>query len=304
MKEPTPNAFSLAEMLVALAVLSLMMIFMFNVVAQATQAWETGGRRMEAAQAARVGLERMAFDLQQAMAGRFAAATLTNTNFLTNNVPFFSGRDPRNLPGETAALVSAPSSDQIFVVAPVAEAMATNGPFAEVGYFAAYNTRSTGFHSLTGLRYYLLRHSPYGTNSVRVGSEPPQTVMQPVNDFYYRGGTTNATNWVTTTSASTTNRVSLIENCYQVQLAYASNTPSGLQFSTNVWTDRVSLPAGVLVTVKVMDAKTAARVAQVAGAGGLTPADVASNSTTPAGRILRAGTVEVSRFIPFLNSTN
>jgi len=289
----------LAEMLVALAVLSLMMIFMFNVVAQATQAWETGGRRMEAAQAARVGLERMAFDLQQAMAGQFAAANLTNTNIITNNVPFFSGRDPRNLPGESGVLVSAPSSDQIFVVAPVAEAMATNGPFAEVGYIAAYNTRAAGFHTLTGLRYYLLRHNPFATRTVTgVGQ-----IAEPVSDFYYRGAITNNTNWITDPT-TTTNRFSVIENCYQMQLAYASNTPSGLRFSTNVWTDRMSLPAGVLVTVKVMDAKTAARVAQVAGPGGLTPADVASNSTTPAGRIVRAGTVEVSRFIPFLNSTN
>jgi prepilin-type N-terminal cleavage/methylation domain-containing protein len=298
-KEPASNAFSLVEMLVALAVLSLMMIFMFNVVAQATQAWETGGRRMEAAQAARVGLERMSFDLQQAMAGRFAAATLPDTNIVTNNVPFFSGRDPRNLPGETGALVSAPSSDQIFVVAPVAESMATNGPFAEVGFIAAYNTRATGFHTLTGLRYYLLRHNPFATRTdPGVGQ-----IAEPNNNFYYRGNTTNNTNWITD-AAATTNRFSLIENCYQMQLVYASNTPSGLSFSTNVWTDRTSLPAGVLVTVKVMDAKTAARVAQVAGAGGLTPADVESNSTTPVGRILRAGTVEVSRFIPFLNSTN
>ena len=45
-------AFTLLEMMVAIAVLSLMMVFMFGILGQAISGWEAGGRRMESAQAA------------------------------------------------------------------------------------------------------------------------------------------------------------------------------------------------------------------------------------------------------------
>jgi hypothetical protein len=61
------------------------------------------------------------------------------------------------------------------------------------------------------------------------------------------------------------------------------------------------LPAGVSVTAKVMDEKTAARIASLRP-NGLTAADVADGATSDVARILREGTVEVHRFIPFVNA--
>jgi hypothetical protein len=73
-----------------------------------------------------------------------------------------------------------------------------------------------------------------------------------------------------------------------------------LAWSTN-WNSQTNTPAGVLVTAKVMDEKTAARIAALRP-NGLESQDLdeASNENVP--RLLREGTVEVHRFIPFINA--
>jgi uncharacterized protein (TIGR02599 family) len=60
------RGFSLLEVLVAMAVLSVMMVFLFNLVAQTMRAWEIGNKQVEATQVARIGLDVMAQNLQSA----------------------------------------------------------------------------------------------------------------------------------------------------------------------------------------------------------------------------------------------
>jgi prepilin-type N-terminal cleavage/methylation domain-containing protein len=285
------RGFSLLEVLVAMAVLAIMMVFMFNLVAQSTVAWESGSRQIDAAQAARIGLDLMARDLQHAVAANMPGGT---NNTTPNIAPFFFSGNPGAIPGESAsALKPPPNSAQLFAVAPLALETATNAPFAEIGFMSVFSALPEGYDVLAGNRYYLLWHSP-----------SLSTTGEPVSEIYYRK--TVDPKWVGNapdTIRGDANRMALIDNCYQMQVLFATNDASGNLKFTPTWTSQESLPAGALITLKVMDRKTAARVAALRPSG-LTAGDVQTNSTTDAGRVLREGTVEVSRFVPFLNSTN
>jgi type II secretory pathway pseudopilin PulG len=285
-----PWAFSLIEMLVAMGVLSLMMVFLFNLVGQTLRAWEGGSKQVEAAQAARIGLETMAQDLQFALGG--SAVSLVGTNVRTNIVPFFSTNNATARLGLHSALNLAPSSGQIFAVAPLAAA--TNA-LHELGYMSVFVTRISageGYHDMRGRRYVLMRHTIPGTHTR--------------GDFFYANtfpaDQTAPGQWLTEVGNVVPEgfRTSLIPNCYQLKFSYASNNGGVLAWSTN-WSSQTSTPAGVLVTAKVMDEKTAARIA-VLRSNGLTAADVAEGALGDVPRILREGTVEVSRFIPFVNA--
>lgn len=296
-----PEGFTLLELLVAVAVLSIMMVFMFSLVTQAIFAWEGGNRQIEAAQAARVTLDRMSKELQYAIAGSVPVVAGGATPItITNTAPFYVNINPSSAAGETNNALRPPTnSAQIFAVTPVADPLATNGPFAEVGYFCVHSVRSTGYHTLSPHLYYLLWHSPSLTDTNR-------GVLEPASDVHYRGA--GGTNWIQTATTdriiSDGNRMAMVDNCYQMTVSFATNNANGVLAFTNNWLSRTSLPAGMLVTLKLMDKKTAAKIAQLKGSNGLTPADLADDTTTDVGKILRAGTVQVSRFIPFLNSTN
>jgi len=294
------SAFSLLEMLVAMGVLSVMMVFLFNLVGQTTRAWESGTRQIEAAQAARIGLETVAQDLQYAMAGSAVALPWQSGAVAkTNIIPFFSTNNATKPLGMPTALPLAPSSGQIFAIAPTAS---DGNRFNELGYMAVYVTRAStgeGFGTMRGRRYYLIRHGVSATNASATGR----------GNFFYANALpvdqTAPIEWLTEASDAVSNvgagtRTPLIPNCYQLKFLYASNNNGVLSFSDQ-WTVGDRLPAGVLVTAKVMDDKTAARIA-VLQSNGLTAADVAAGANTPVSRILREGTVEVHRFIPFVNA--
>jgi len=291
---PAKRAFSLLEMLVAMAILSLMMVFLFNLVAQTMRAWEGGSRQIEAAQAARIGLEKMAQDLQFALGGSAVAPPLqgggaTRTNF----VPFFSTNNATARLGLADAFTLAPSSGQIFAVAPL---RSSDNQLHEIGFMSVYVTRRSagaeGFYDMRGRRYVLMQHAVSATNNR--------------GNFFYANAfpadQTESNEWLTEGGGAVEDgsRTSLIPNCYQLKFSYASNNGGVLSFTTN-WAAGDQLPAGVMVTAKVMDEKTAARIA-VLRSNGLTPADVEDGASSDVARILREGTVEVHRFIPFVNA--
>jgi prepilin-type N-terminal cleavage/methylation domain-containing protein len=284
--------FSLLEMLVAMGVLTIMLVFMFSVVDQSIRAWESGSRQMEAAQAARVGLDLMARNLQSAIAASNNVFNLAGSGSNANVAPVILTNNAKSIPGEKSQFFKPPpQSGQIFAIAPLAPVSATNSPFSEIGFFPVYSADPNGRSIMAGRRYALIWHSPATTNN------------EPVTEIFYRGTPNN--DWLTTTNDSldgSGNRMILVDNCYQMRLRFASNSPTGLAF-VDQWPRRDSLPAGVVVSLKVMDRKTAARIAQLRP-DGLTADDFNPGPNNFVERVLRAGTVEVSRFIPFLNSTN
>jgi len=288
------GAFSLLEMLVAMAILSLMMVFLFNLVAQTMRAWEGGSRQIEAAQAARIGLEKMAQDLQFALGGSAVAPPWQGGGVSkTNIVPFFSKNNAEARLGLADAFTLAPSSGQIFAVAPL---RSSDNQLHEIGFMSVYVTRTSagaeGFYDMRGRRYVLMQHAVSGTDTR--------------GDFFYANtfpaDQTGPREWLTEEGSAVQDgfRTSLIPNCYQLKFQYASNNNGVLSFSDQ-WTAGDRLPAGVSVTAKVMDEKTAARIASLRP-NGLTAADVADGATSDVARILREGSVEVHRFIPFVNA--
>jgi len=290
-------AFTLLEMMVAIAVLSLMMVFMFGILGQAISGWETGGRRMESAQAARIGMNMIAEELQYAFAGSKANTTGTNTNVFNNIVPFAA---TTGLPGETSSSLSAvPGSQSLFFVAPLgAYSPDYHGSFGEVGYLCSFVT-GKGYENMIGQRYYLLRHGGGSPGYIGIYNSITQ-----FGDFYYRSATPD-TNWINNAS-SAVNRVPIVDNCIRLTFAYASNNAGTVSW-TDTWPSQTNLPLGVLVTMLVLDNKSANRLAQLKGDNPLTQAEIdkvtnGSAVTTPADRVLREGTTVVRRFVPLLNS--
>jgi hypothetical protein len=197
------------------------------------------------------------------------------------------------LPGETTALFQAvPGSSSIFFTAPIGPHSASDRvPFAEVGYLPLFVNSPLGRHTMIGPRYYLVRHG------VSPGSR-----TNPYQDFYYRGTPNSA--WVTN-AATTENRTPLIDNCIRFSLQFASNNNGTISWTTN-WPSQTNLPLGVLVTMLVLDNKSAARIGQLNGNSLLTAAqiDQATNGqgNDAIARVLREGTSVIQRFVPLVNS--
>jgi prepilin-type N-terminal cleavage/methylation domain-containing protein len=292
-----PSAgFTLLEMLTAIAVLSLMMVFMFNIAGQSVRAWETGGRRMETAQAGRIGMNLLASELRYAFAGVATNSGTSATAVFSNFATFVA---TNGLPGETSGgLAAVPGSQSLFFISPVGPHDADGGvPFAEIGYLPMFITKSDGYRSMAGGSYALVRH----------GFAPGSTNLD-YQDFYGREAPDGA--WVTTASAEANNRTPIVDNCVRFSLEFASTNggAGSISWTTN-WTSQTNLPLGVLVTMLVLDSKSAAKLSQINGLNVLDAAtiDKATNDTPlvqsdVAARILREGTTVLRRFVPLVNS--
>lgn len=298
MKMGTATGFTLLEMLVAIAVVSLMMVFMFGVAGQTARGWEVGNRRMESAQAARIGMNLIANELRYAFAGVASNASATGPTFWTNIAPFVV---TNGLPGETTAILQAtPGSRSIFFTAPIGPHSASNHvPFAEVGYLPLFVNSTNGFHTMVGPRYYLVRHG------ASPGYLDPANTNEKVayQDFYYRGPVNQK--WMTN-RMTTGNRTPIVDNCIRFSLQFASNNNGTISWGTN-WTSPTNLPLGVLVTMLVLDSKSAARIGQLNGNSLLSETQInratngQANDTVT--RVLREGTTVIQRFVPLINST-
>ncbi|MCX6975724.1 MAG: prepilin-type N-terminal cleavage/methylation domain-containing protein [Verrucomicrobia bacterium] len=205
------RGFSLLELLVAMAILSMLMTMMFSLLGGTISLWELGNKRIEAAQTARVGLNIIANDLRRAISDQQISYTTTG-NATTNTIPFVA------------------TSTTLYGVLATGK---TNQPFEEFGYTCTKNT-DTNSVMMTN-RYYLVR-SYSGTNS---GS-----------DFYFRDTVSAAF------AGNPGSQFPIIENCVKLEFSYA-NTNSGNVVFENTWTSQTNLPAGILVSVWVLDSRTA-----------------------------------------------
>ena len=293
MNRRAPEGFTLLEMLTAIGVLSLMMVFMFNIVGQTVRSWESGSRRMESSQSARIGMNLLASELRYAFAGVAPNTGTNGTSQFTNFVPFVADT---NLPGKEAMLLLAAGSQSLFFVSACAPHDGDQSAFAEVGYMPVFVNDKIGTNSLVGYGYYLVRHGA----SAGINTNKYQ-------DFYYRDDK-NFTDW-TTNPSTVGSRTPIVENCVRMTLEFASNAANGTISWTNNWPSRTNLPVGVMITMLVLDSKSAARLEKIQGASLLDKAtidkatnDVALGSGETAARILREGTTVIRRFVPLANS--
>ena len=278
------SAFSLIEILVAMAVLTMLMTFMFSMLGGTIRLWEQGSSQVEAAQAARIGLNRMAEDLENAVSTTALSETPSGTQ-ITNIIPFLAEANAITAPGNWSGGNFSPAfgSDQIFGIRVTGNA---NDPFKEFGYLSVYVGANDGWVNMRGKRYYLVKHEVSGTGGPA--------------DFFLRSPSTN---WI---SGGSGHRFPLIDNCLRFQLEYASNNGTGIAW-TRTWSSQTNLPMGVLATVIAIDSRTAERVAKLNGGAALSDADISSitNASAPSPgmqALLRGGAVVMKRFIPFRNA--
>jgi len=289
------SAFTLLEVLVATAVLALMMTFLFNLLGSSAKLWEIGNKKMEAAQAARVGLNIMANDLKNAFAGKMTSYS-SNGSAVYNLAPFL-GLDSSNsnitgtLTGDASV---AAGSDQLFGVRLTSD---SSNPYEQFGYQCIYVTTTGGFDNMKDKRYYL--------------------VGQNISDaFYYRGSSPSST-WYNNTANS--QNLPIVDNCIRVKFSYYGNqtsltdqiTANGTRsFTSNgTWSANATtshLPLGVLVTISVIDSKTAEKIAAINGNSALTDTQITNGlsssppaTLSPVERLISQGSVTMSRFIPF-----
>ena len=274
------KGFTLVELLVATAILAMMVGLMFSMLSGSMLAFESGNKRIEAAQIARVGLNIIANDLRRAIADQQISYTSNGTQ-ITNTIPFLAVNTPTDTIDLGGEPVNAEGSQQLFGVLATGK---TNQPFEEFGYICAYLGTDDEAHNLAGKRYYLVRKSSTTTEA----------------NFYLQGNAT--TNFAGGSDAFSP----IVENCIRLELSYPQTNAAGdidtaFGFS-KVWTSKSRLPAGVLVSIWVLDSKTATKLAAI-NSGPLTALQIGriTNTADPTDateRLLKQGTVRMQRFIP------
>lgn len=274
------KGFTLVELLVATAILAMMVALMFSMLSGSMLAFESGNKRIEAAQIARVGLNIIANDLRRAIADQQISYTSNGTQ-ITNTIPFLAVDTPTDTIDLQGAAVNAEGSQQLFGVLATGK---TNQPFEEFGFICAYLGTDDEARNLAGKKYYLVRKSSTTTEA----------------NFYLQGNAT--TNFAGGSDAFSP----IVENCIRLELSYPQTNAAGdidtaFGFS-KVWTSKSRLPAGVLVSIWVLDSKTATKLAAINN-GPLTALQIGriTNTADPTDateRLLKQGTVRMQRFIP------
>ena len=284
------SAFTLLEVLVATAVLALMMTFLFNLLGSSANLWEIGNKKIEAAQAARVGLNIMAKDLKNAFAGNMTSYT-TNGTAMYNIVPFKAlGNSTTSTMGLAASSLSANGSQQIAGVTLTAN---SSIPFNEFGFMAVFIDDQQGSDPMIGDRYYLVKK----LDSISGNGSGGQ--------FYFRNSPPD-TSWY----GNSTEFYPIVDNCIRLKLEYYGNetsltgTPGWTSAGSWAPTDR--LPLGVLVTLSVLDSKTAIKINALKNGTALSALEITNglsssppSDLTPVERLISQGSVTMSRFIPF-----
>ena len=296
MKSPSQasGSFTLVEILVATAILSILFTIMFGILQQVSIGWQAANRRVEASQAARLALEQIAYDLENCvvvrkvgqpvpgLAGQTGAAALTNLayGFAFYNAPPIR---PRNLLGQewVAQDISQPN-DMIFVVTPARQSLRGAGEdLVETGYVPVWVTRTSqgqpGYGTVRLGRYALLQHRPT-TNLVQGVGSVRTTNLVPMSDFM-----TNSLEWETTpgiVDPNVKNFIPVVDNCvgFDVKFSYTNNAGQRLANITdwgrpNInpgaaagqrWTGNPigidGLPHSATITMCVIDERTAERI--------------------------------------------
>ena len=299
------SAFTLLEVLVATAVLALMMTFLFNLLGSSAKLWETGNKKIEAAQAARVGLNIIASDLQNAFAGKLVSYNSNGIPFY-NTAPFLGIDSSDSSKNSTlnASLKPAEGSDKLFGI------LLTNNSsnaFDQFDYQCVFVDDNDGYLNMRAYRYFL--------------------VSQTRNDDFYFSSNNSTTplSWPGATAGTPS---PIIDNCIRLTFRYYGNqTLLSEQTSSNgtrsftsngSWTTANTTtahpPLGVLVTITVLDSITAEKIAQLNASlndnkplsedditSGINAALGLDNATTSNDiqRLISQGSETMSRFIPF-----
>jgi len=274
-----------------------MMTFLFNLLGSSAKLWEIGNKKIEAAQTARIGLNIMADKLMNAFAGNMTTYSTSGAPIF-NIAPFLATPNPTF--GGQPTLTSnngaqnAAGSQRLACVTFTGDSSA---PYEEAQFQSIY--LGSRRDPMRGNRYYLIR-GYQGGSSVDDGN------------FYYRtNGTTGTvdTNWEA--GGPGWGFDPIVDNCIRLKFQYYGNQTSATGtpewIPNGDWTPRDRLPLGVLVTLTVLDSKTAEKIAAIKGSSAVLTQQEIDNglsssppaTLSPVERLIAQGSVTMSRFIPF-----
>jgi len=269
----------------------MMMTFLFNLLGASTKLWEIGNKKTEAAQVARVGLNTIASDLKNAVSANNTAQTSSGN--VTCIIPFMSlGNSTTAAMGMGGGAQNALGSQQM------AGVLLTNDPdlpYNEFGYMAVFLDNVNGLDSMIGKKYYLVKQT--------------DSVTSTGGNFYFQGTPNNT--WYTNNG----NYYPVVENCIRLKFNYYGNTTdsSGTPSWVPNWENASGpivdrLPLGVLVTISIVDSRTATKLAALSNNSALSESDITAGLDAAAGigtpsnpiqSLISQGSVSLSRFIPF-----
>jgi len=303
--------FSLLEILVASAVLALLMAFTLGIVQQTVSSWEIASRKLEGSQAARLALDRIVQDLENAFVASNAVRGTTNLIFsnattATNLANFVHFNNATTIPPQNpSGMTPTPGSDQIFAFSTTAAGALGDSPWVEVGYIPVYtaqNSQSTW--TMANGRYYLTRHAPPMERSDRPVTNSDGAIMFSNSLPLTNATGTAATSWINNMSFETFNRVPIVDNCIHFDVKFI-----GANGQTNeTWNNRTELPRAGVVTMVILNDRAAARLAQIRP-NGLSANEAAlatnvslPNPNDPVQNTLRDGREILTRTFQFRNS--
>ncbi len=189
------RAFTLVELLAAIAVLALLMSLVFGAYNKPSRAWSAGERRTEAFQNARLVLETMGRELESAVA---TSNAITGRKITLLSYANESSMPASAQPGELATVET--PNDQLFFVAARPDTSGTSDlDLAEYGYFVAYAKQN--YQTMRAGSYYLLRHFAASSSAgFDIFSDP--------------------LNWDQTPGFSTSTKVPILENVLRLEFRF------------------------------------------------------------------------------------
>ncbi len=287
-------AFTLLEILVALAILSIMMAFLSTMIGSGARLWETGNKRIEATQAARVGLNTIVRELRKGFAGQVTTYKSDGTA-VQNTAPFEAIGTPTDTLGLEGGASNAEGSQQLRAVVSTGDPA---DPYKEIGLMCVH-LGSGGYGAMEGGRYYCVLAQPYDAAEETYDGNFFQQTPAP---------------WAFAPSEEE-NFLPLVDNCIRLTFRYYGNQNTDDPDDPPAWTaagwspqnPAGRPPLGVLVTLTVLDSRSAEKVDALTSGAALSDADISGGITAaqagnPANNIQRLvaqGAVTMSRFIPF-----
>jgi len=246
------RSFSLVEMLVAIAILSILVVILCSMLGSLTAAWQLGQAHNERRNTASAVMDRLSRDLRQ--------AALPSNRTSTNGIQFII-----NPPGVGATYEN---PQAFFWQAPVATDGSTNGNLAVVGYFVQWVNGSPGTPCLC--RILINPSSPdydvYTTPNAWITSSLIGTYASatPANNYAGLLSENVLGLWVQALSpqgypTQQTPNPGLNGEAFDSRYSYISTNYSypTAQVMTNVPS---VLPSSVQVAIAVIDSRTAARL--------------------------------------------
>lgn len=299
-KQSWMSAFTLVELLAAMAVLGLLMATVFGIFNQASRAWTLAENRTENFQNARMALDMISRELEGAIVASNAASGVATKMTLAT----FEDSGTATIAGSTGTFTTSYGSlartspnDAIFFVSQMGDSR--NNAYldlVEYGYYVGFVTGSSTLQGMKPGYYYLMRHY----------------IRSSATGFDVFG---NPTMWWNTPTSGTQDQP-IIDNAVRFEVWYEFADPynSGVTNGTRIvdaWDltskgpnptapttipdPSVRLPRAFHLRLSVLDRRYAARLAAISNNGSLgsdlsnVPYSINSISSTPKKNTLKEG---------------